>query len=297
MSDPVEYPADTEARQLRTLHLIKQFCANSIDKIGVEKRTIMHFNNRLTLLEEYWLKFTVDDALLAPYGIDFKDKEYLKKDSFFEGEAAYIGTKTDLQEEVISLAGGVTGAPIGTVGQTTSTQVCSVPPHMNPTTPKIQIPEFDGTQEHWDRWKDLFTAVVINAKLSDAIKLQHSLNAVHGPAKVALGGISVATSKFQVAWDKLLRRYDNPKHKLFNYLEAFVDLPQVSHSSASDLSLLVDRAEEIVERLKDLKCPIDPYDVWFVHLIERKLDEKTRLGWAIHEEEVESFSTYKFKGP
>ena len=33
--------------------------------------------------------------------------------------------------------------------------------------------------------------------------------------------------------------------------------------------------------------------MWFVYLIERKLDPDTNLSWAIHKENVESFSTYK----
>ena len=41
-------------------------------------------------------------------------------------------------------------------------------------------------------------------------------------SQIALGGISVTTSKFQIAWEKLLRRFDNPKHKLSNQNSIFL---------------------------------------------------------------------------
>ena len=59
------------------------------------------------------------------------------------------------------------------------------------------------------------------------------------------------------------------------------------------MSVLVDKAEELVKGLSSLKCPIDQFDVWFVHFIERKLDPETRVSWAIHEENNDYFSTYK----
>ena len=192
-----DFLTEIEARQLRQLHLIKQFPVNSIDRINAEKRTVSHFRNWLKLLESYWTKFTADDALLAPYITEHKEKDYFKNECFFESEEAYIGAKSDIQEE-LSKALRDSGAQLDE-NQELNTQGNDVPPHMSHSTPKIPIPDFDGTQENWDRWKDLFTAVVINTKASDAIKLQHLLNSVHGPAKVALGGISVTTSKFQVA--------------------------------------------------------------------------------------------------
>ena len=141
---------------------------------------------------------------------------------------------------------------------------------------------------------ELFTAIAIdNPTYPNGIKLQHSLNSVRGPAKAALKEVSASSADFQVAWQKLLRRYYIAKHKLFNYLEAFIELRSVSRASAADLSSLVDKAEEIVKGLKNLQYHVEHFDIWFVHLIERKLDPDTRLGWAIHEDNVENFSTYE----
>lgn len=288
--DPPPFSAQT-----KLLGYILNFKQNSIDKVSVERRTLEHFQNRLTLLENYWDNFFKTDALLSNYEShdDYSNHEYFIDELFVKGECSYISAKTELQKQINTIVRDNAPAQLDLPPQTHRGDV-SVPPPMSHSTPKIDVPIFDGTQGEWDAWKELFTAVVIDdIRIPDAIKLRHLLAGVGGPAKVALKGVSVTTSDFKVAWEKLLRRYDITKHKLYNHLENFINLPSVTQASATDLSLLVDSAEELVKGLTDLKCPVKEFDIWFVHLIERKLDPDTKLSWAIHEEKVETFSTYK----
>ena len=50
-------------------------------------------------------------------------------------------------------------------------------------------------------------------------------------------------------------------------MEGFLELPPVLKKSGQELSLLIDRAEEIVKGLSKIGCPVDQYDNWFVHLL------------------------------
>ena len=124
-------------------------------------------------------------------------------------------------------------------------------------------------------------------------RLQHLSNSVSGPAKQALKGVTLSSTNFKVAWEKLLRRYDSDKRRLRVHLEALINLPQVGSESAEELSRLVDRTEEAVKGLNSLGCPIEHYNNWFVYLVVKKLDRNTRRDWTIHEERVEGFSTYE----
>ena len=122
MSITNDFPTDIEARQIRQLHLIKNFRVNSIDKVGANKRTITHFYNLLQLLENYWSKFTIDDSLLAPYSEEEKEQAYFKDSCFFKGEAAYIDAKTDIKEEINRLLGVTTGDQLSGAGSYRSDQ-------------------------------------------------------------------------------------------------------------------------------------------------------------------------------
>ena len=55
---------------------------------------------------------------------------------------------------------------------------------------------------------------------------------------------------------------------------------------------MVDKAEELDEGLQKIGFPIKHFNVWFVYLVVRRLDPATRESWAIHEEDVEGFSTF-----
>ena len=97
-----------------------------------------------------------------------------------------------------------------------------------------------------------------------------------GPAKQALEGIAVTSTNFGVAWDKLKRRYDSNRRRLYVHLESLINLPQVTSELAEQLRFLVDTAEEAVKGLTNLERPVGEYDDWFVHLLVKKLDSCTK---------------------
>ena len=150
-------------------------------------------------------------------------------------------------------------------------------PPSGPSTPRINVPVLSGLQKYWDHLKELFTSTVINdGRIPPSHKLEQLLLNVLGNAKMALQGVSLSSANFDVAWGKLLRRYDNRKRKLFHYLEAFSELPKATRESVAELSLIVDKAEEAVKGLLQLGCPVDHYDIWLAHYIVKKMDPETR---------------------
>lgn len=130
------------------------------------------------------------------------------------------------------------------------------------------------------------------ATIPKVAKLQHLLNAVQGQAALRLKNIEITDSNFDLAWEKLLRRYDNARVRLFNNVEKLINLPAVRVRNVDDLNILVDKTEEAVRALKDLDCPIDQYDNWLVHCIVRKLDPVSRENWELNQQNHDGFSTY-----
>ena len=282
---------------------LKNFIVNSIDKAKVADRNKFAYERRLEILNQYWQTFMKNNLKLSSYCNDpaYKDNVYFKEDLYTAGENFYVTAGSRLQSEIEALNVSA-HTVIETSSPNTSTRLAAVRANfpnvpqfqtMGHSTPKLPVPKFDGTQKEWDSFKELFTANIINyGRLSDAVKLQHLVGNVSGPAKKALKGIPITSANFQVAWNKLRRRYDNDRRRLYVYLEALINLPQVPAKSAQELTSLVDEVEEAVKGLNDLNCPVAEYDNWFVHLIVKRLDADTRKDWQVHEEKVEGFSTY-----
>ena len=203
--------------QNKLLNYIKNFVKNSVDKVNADLRTVDHFENRLVLLEKYWENFFNNDISLIKYEdrADYKTNDHFANERFLEGENAYIQAKTALKNQRTAILRADESLQSDALAQQ-HRPTHSVTPPISHSIPKVEPPKFDGTQKEWDSWKEPFTAVVIDDKrIPDAIKLRLLLGCVNGPAKIALRGVSVTTSDFKVAWEKLLRTYGIAKHKLY----------------------------------------------------------------------------------
>ena len=144
-------------------------------------------------------------------------------------------------------------------------------------TPKMTVPTFDGNQGNWETFKQLFCSIIKDKPhLSDVMKLQHLINCVEDPAARRLKGIKIVGSNLEVAWDKLVRRYDNPKLRLSSHLENLINVAPVKRKCVQEINRLIDTAEEALQGLRDLDCPVEEWDSFIIHCVARKLNAETR---------------------
>ncbi|CAB0039751.1 unnamed protein product [Trichogramma brassicae] len=85
-------------------------------------------------------------------------------------------------------------------------------------------------------------------------------------------GLEITAANFDVAWEKLVRRYDNQRIRLYTALENLMQLPLVKSRTADELNNLITRTEKVVRSLQELRCPVHEYDHWIVHCVVRNLD-------------------------
>ncbi|XP_014213949.1 uncharacterized protein LOC106643361 [Copidosoma floridanum] len=109
--------------------------------------------------------------------------------------------------------------------------------------PPLSLPTFSGKHEEWESFKQLFTSLVIKREMPKAVKLQHLLSVVQGSAQQRLKGIDITDSNFDIAWEKLVRRFDNAQIRLFNHLENLINLPVVKPGNLPDLIQILDKTE------------------------------------------------------
>ena len=108
-------------------------------------------------------------------------------------------------------------------------------------------------------------------------KLQYLISTLEGKAAARLEGIGVISANFKIAWDKLIKRYDNNRKRLSKHLDTLTDLPTVRSRNLQDLENLMDIVEVSIRGLEDLGCDIKTYDNWFVHCIVKKLEKRGKF--------------------
>lgn len=91
----------TELSKQRTyIGFINNFLQNSIDKIPVENRTLIHFKSRLTLLEGYWKRIEDRHYILLGYENSLKEDSYFTNNEFVDLELKFIVVKTQIISEI-----------------------------------------------------------------------------------------------------------------------------------------------------------------------------------------------------
>lgn len=152
--------------------------------------------------------------------------------------------------------------------------------------PSAQVPKFSGKQEDWESFRHLFESVVISRNVSRVIMLQKLLEAVQGPAARSIKHLELIESNFEVAWNWLIHRYDNPRPRLLKFLDAFIDLNQVRKGNIDVLNDLLDSAAAARHGLIDVHCNVEQQEEWIVYCIVRKLDLDLRESWKVSEKNV-----------
>ena len=264
---------------------IVDFAKNSLESIDPVDVTADYLDSRVKILDDYWLEFRDRHNLLLTHLNTLKEQDYFVKDEFSRISIAYSSGRAKLVkrfEEIIKIA---------------QPEVAAQPVLANPTKRsfiKMSPPTFSGLHQDWDTFKELFCSVIKDdSSISDVEKMQHLVNGLHGgSAEAVLKGLKITAANLDVAWDKLVRRYDNSKIKLHTYFDLLINAPPMVEKSISELMRILDVAGEVRNGLLDLGCPVVYYDLWFIHLIVIKLDSNTRESWELSQQDKHEFSTY-----
>ncbi|XP_031784016.1 uncharacterized protein LOC116417064 [Nasonia vitripennis] len=283
-------------KQKRISGFLLNFKCNTA-RLAASACTLPHMRTRLSLLESYWSEYTLRDLVLQANRSAFKGEAYFENDEYLEVESSYVESKADVLQSIEDLE--IAARPPVTAAGAQNNQVVHAPPVPGPSKfanmPKCQIPKFSGKAEEWETFKEQFSSMVKNkANLPDAIKMQYLVDSVERPAALRVKGLPLTGASFEFAWQKLMRRYDNPTRRMHTYMELLIDMKPVKRKSSGELMELLDKAEAALKTFKNVGCPCEHWDSWLIHMVERKLDNETREGseWRISQESVVGFSTF-----
>ncbi|UYV77306.1 hypothetical protein LAZ67_15000449, partial [Cordylochernes scorpioides] len=149
--------------------------------------------------------------------------------------------------------------------------------------PKLELPTFDGGLESWLSFKDLFySAIGSNSQIPEIEKLQYLKGQLRGEALKLVNAFPITADNYVEVWQTLLTRYDNPKDLIFTQIDNALRLPKLADDNHKSMFKLIDSCNEIVRTVKVLGYQIDSLsDVFFVEIIQDKLDKTTRKQWEL----------------
>ncbi|XP_014210149.1 uncharacterized protein LOC106640585 [Copidosoma floridanum] len=160
----------------------------------------------------------------------------------------------------------------------------------------MKLPSFNGNQEDWESFKEIFEELVVeNSNVSAIEAFRHLINCLGGEASEAIRGIQVMGDNFLLAWNTLQYRYANKNLRLRHHLRTLNDLPRMDLDTSGSLqySLNVDRSSR--SALEDLKCPVQHWGSVLIFFVENKLSLELRSEWwaAVGNKKNDDFPTFE----
>lgn len=146
--------------------------------------------------------------------------------------------------------------------------------------PDIKLPTFCGKNEDWLMYRDLFIALIHeNEDLSDVQKLQYLRGTLSDKALNVIKQIQISGENYELAWKRLVERYDNSRSMIDNYISQLCSLPSACKGLAKDLRNLLDTSILCVDALKKLHQSVEHWDMLIIHLVSMKLSNNIRVQW------------------
>ncbi|XP_055590945.1 uncharacterized protein LOC129743026 [Uranotaenia lowii] len=146
--------------------------------------------------------------------------------------------------------------------------------------PQIKLQSFSGDIDEWLSFRDLFLSLIhTKADLPNVEKFHYLKGCLSGEAKALVDPLSITAVNYQVAWDILMKRYNDSKILKRRQVRALFSLPNVPRESPSQLQTLLEGFERSVQTLDQLVKAEDYKDLLLLEILGSRLDPSTRRAW------------------
>ena len=155
------------------------------------------------------------------------------------------------------------------------------PADPSPPLKELGIPIFKGDKKLWPTFYDLFVNIIDqNQNISDGRKLQYLFSYLEGEPLKLLSGISLSDQNYRIAFEKLVKRYQNKRDIACSALGAIIKVT-LKNDSARDLRYLIDTFSKSLQVLKALQFDVESWDFLLFFILLEKLDIPTRSSFEM----------------
>lgn len=162
--------------------------------------------------------------------------------------------------------------------------------------PKLNLPKFSGDVLQWQSFWDQFVASVDSTDLPGVSKFTYLLSLLEGEPKLAIKGLSLTSSHYDIACKILKDRFGRREAIIFNHIQKLLHLVIPSKCTVSALWKLNDELKAHTRSLEALGIDGKQYGVILTPLILSRLPQDLRLEWSRdgegHESDLDFLLTF-----
>lgn len=250
------------------------------DKISnsLNAEKVNELENRLINILEIINKFDTIQSQL-----EYVNKHEFETDERDNFENKYFAIITKTKKIIKDYNAPIISNTIQNVHQQNSQQ--QNPSHSNHNSiklPILELPKFNGSIDKWAQFRDLFVTIVHNDTSIDNVRKFYYLSScLVGEAQKVITSIEITNDNYPIAWDLLLKRFENQAVTIKAHINAILDLPSVSKTGYT-LRNLTDDFQTRIRALQVLGEPVTQWDSVLIQILVRKLDHFTETLWDEH---------------
>lgn len=251
---------------------------NYMETFNPSVQSIRQVSTRLTKLSELMEKLSSVQDNIIDLGEEYEQEQDDDNERLL-AENTYYTLKSEMEELVAKQTDDI-------LTNVASTSHLSVGDSVR--LPTIQPPVFNGKLEDWSSFIDTFNALFHNnAALNDVQRLHYLKTSVSGTASDIIKNFTITAENYKVAYDELVRQYENKGLTIQSHIRALLQSPKVNTASTVELRNLHHHVSSHVRALKALGQPVQSWDAWLVTLICGQLDATTAGEWQLRQDTKE----------
>lgn len=142
--------------------------------------------------------------------------------------------------------------------------------------PKMNLPFFDGQLTHWPKFRDSFSSMVHEEKLTPIEKFHYLRASLKGPALSVIASLKIEEANYPLAWQAILDTYNQPRMLASAYLDQLLSFKAIQGKATPEaLNQFLSSISDTVAAFRLLNVEREAQFILF-HLSVRCLDQQTR---------------------
>lgn len=245
---------DEPDRQLTKL-LRNQMCNFNALERAVSKTNLDHLKEKwqlqdhLNILQSKWESIDKIHWEIS-YLLQGNDQDYESK--YDHWEQIYDNLKEELNKKIFETS------------------------HYEKTTPRMELPEFNGNFNNWISFRDLFIEMIHNnPTLNKTQKMKFLKSKLRGEAEKLIKHLPVSAENYDSCLNIIQHRYDNKRLIFTSYIDTLLNQSTIDKSNATNLKKLYDTTKECLNGLENINVDIPVWGPLIVYLLSSKLDDIT----------------------
>ncbi|XP_041451936.1 uncharacterized protein LOC121405337 [Drosophila obscura] len=245
-----------------------------------------HMEARLEAMTTVHAEFRANHRKLIRSEDDLVKPGYLEVDLEGQFEEAYIVCVAQIRTELNISRGRILASTLissGEVqrnGSTEPTGVSGSAGVEEVKLPRVKLPMFSGEFVDWPAFKDMFEARVHNCpRLTDLHRFHYLKDSLSDEAKRDIQHLTLIESNYSVAWQMLLKLYDNKRVLFQHYMQVLEQQPMVRNDDPVSLKGFLQTCRSCIKSLEKVGVDLTHQSHILVYLMTKKLPAQIRLDW------------------